>query len=489
MQKKDILLSKIRNSPSNAGFGSNPPSAGEIRNSAPWGRGDVPFGSNYVRLPGREWVIVGIVFAAIFCLAPALWERFEKFEPGPDYRLPYELGEDYWLYNRYCRWTCGRYSAGRLTAETLVIGDSVVWGHYVPKDNTLSHYLNETGRRPVGSSPALPGGRNQFANLGVDGIHPVALAGLLKYYGRQISEKKVVLHLNPLWMSSKKHDLQTTKEFHFNHPRLVPQFTPNIPCYKDSYSRKFSAVVERYVAFLGWTSHLRIAYFENMDLPTWTLEHPYENPLCSILDARYSILDTRRESRIQNRGSRIDQNEHVPWTEKGIAKADFQWVELATSLQWSFFQRTVEMLKARRNTVFVLVGPFNEHMLKEKSHSAYRKMKSEIEAWLQQNNVPYYMPPVLPERFYRDASHPLSEGYDMLAKQLFENQSFKSSILVSRDPSSAVAVLRRAEARSVRSRGDFALSSVAASPPVLARPRLGEGPSRSRASRDRQRGP
>ncbi len=63
-------------------------------------------------------------------------------------------------------------------------------------------------------------------------------------------------------------------------------------------------------------------------------------------------------------------------------------------------------------------------------------MKSEIEAWLQQNNVPYYMPSVLPSEFYRDASHPLSEGYDMLAKQLFENQSFKSSILGSREASS-----------------------------------------------------
>ncbi len=377
----------------------------------------VPFSSNYVRLPGREWVIVGIVLLAIFCLAPALWERFEKFEPELNYRLPYELGEDYWLYNRYCRWTCSVY-------ETLVIGDSVVWGHYVPKDNTLSHYLNETGRRPVGSSPALPGGRNQFANLGVDGIHPVALAGLLKYYGRQISEKNVVLHFNPLWMSSKKHDLQTTKEFHFNHPRLVPQFTPNIPCYKDSYSRRIAAVVERNVAFLGWTSHLRIAYFENMDVPTWTLEHPYQNPLGAVT---FELPASRND----------DPQEHVSWEDRGISKQDFQWVEPYTSLQWSFFRQTIKLLKARKNTVFVLVGPFNEHMLKEKSHSAYRKMKSEIEAWLQQNNVPYYMPPVLPERFYRDASHPLSEGYDMLAKQLFENQSFKSSILSSASSAAA----------------------------------------------------
>ena len=118
-------------------------------------------------------------------------------------------------------------------------------------------------------------------------------------------------------------------------------------------------------------------------------------------------------------------------------------------------------------------------------------MKSEIEVWLQQNNVPYYMPPVLPERFYRDASHPLSEGYDMLAKQLFENQSFKSSILSSavRRPPRAVPRTADREARSVRSRGDFASSNAAAAPPVLAWPRLGEGPSRSWASRDGQRGP
>jgi hypothetical protein len=357
----------------------------------------VPFGSNCVRLPGREWVIIGIVLLAIFCLAPALWEQFEKFEPEPDYRLPYELSSDYWLYDRYCRWACSRY-------ETLIIGDSVVWGHYVPKDNTLSHYLNQNA------------GRDQFINMGVDGFHPAALQGLLRYYGRDISGKNVILHLNPLWMSSKKHDLQITKEFHFNHPRLVPQFTPNIPCYKDSYSKRLSAVVERYAAFLSWTSHLKINYFGNMDLPTWTLEHPYENPLKAV------TLELRASAD-------YDRNEHVPWTEKGIAKADFQWVELATSLQWSFFQRTIELLKARRNTVFVLVGPFNEHMLKENSHNAYRKMKSEIEVWLQHNNVSYYMPPALPSVFYRDASHPLSEGYDMLAKQLFENQSFKSSIL------------------------------------------------------------
>ncbi|MFH1883301.1 MAG: hypothetical protein ABIL62_11380 [Planctomycetota bacterium] len=56
-------------------------------------------------------------------------------------------------------------------------------------------------------------------------------------------------------------------------------------------------------------------------------------------------------------------------------------------------------------------------------------MKSKIEEWLQQNNIAYYMPATLPSEWYVDASHPMSEGYAMLAKQLFENESFRTSIL------------------------------------------------------------
>jgi hypothetical protein len=56
-------------------------------------------------------------------------------------------------------------------------------------------------------------------------------------------------------------------------------------------------------------------------------------------------------------------------------------------------------------------------------------MKSKIENWFQQNNVPYFIPPALPSELYSDASHPLEEGYVLLARQLYENPSFKSTIL------------------------------------------------------------
>jgi len=355
-----------------------------------------PFSSNNIRLSGREWIIAAIICFGLLFFGPELWGHLEKFNPGVDYRLPYELGNDYWLYGRYCRWACSKY-------DTLVVGDSVVWGHYVSSDNTLSHYLNQNA------------GKECFANLGVDGFHPAALGGLLRYYGRNISSKKVIIQCNPLWMTSAKHDLQTDKEFHFNHPKLVPQFFPRIPCYKDPFSKRFSAAIQRYVSFFGWSSHLQIVYFENLDLPNWTLENPYENPISAVTLEFPSPND--------------DLEENFPWTEKGITQENFQWVELAQSLQWRFFRQTINLLRTRNNTVFVVVGPFNEHMLKPESYNTYQRMKSEIETWLRQNNVAYCIPSVLPSELYRDASHPLGQGYSMLAKQLFENQSFKSTIL------------------------------------------------------------
>jgi hypothetical protein len=370
----------------------NAPDARQL--SGTTNKAEVPFSSNCVRLSGRELMVVGVAFAALFCFGPGIYERFKKFDPEPDYRLPYDSANDYWLYGRYCRWA-------RTQRETLVIGDSVIWGHYVEQDNTLSHYLNLY-------SPSA-----RFANMGVDGIHPAALGGLVKYYGKAISGKSVILHLNPLWMSSRKHDLQIEKEFHFNHPALVPQFVPRIPCYKAPYGKRVSTVARRALPFSAWTSHLAITYFEGKDLPTWTLEHPYENPL----KAKASGLLT---------GQSPDQDGQISRDARTLTQQNIQWVELDSSLQWRFFRQSVESLRARDNTVFVLVGPFNEHMMDVESRAVYRKMQNRIESWLRQNGIPYCMAQVLPAGLYRDASHPIAEGYDLLAQQLFENESFNA---------------------------------------------------------------
>ena len=179
-----------------------------------------PFAANDVRLSPREWIVALGVVAAILAAIPFAWEQIEPIRIETNHRMPFGLGNDYWTYNRYC----DEASADRDT--TLVVGDSVIWGHFVGKDQTLSTHLSEA-----------PGNR-RFANMGIDGIHPAALAGLVEHYGRGISGRKVILHCNLLWMSSPRHDLAGDKEFSFNHPDLVPQFIPRIECYKADISHR-----------------------------------------------------------------------------------------------------------------------------------------------------------------------------------------------------------------------------------------------------------
>ena len=357
------------------------------------GRGlDVRFGASALRLSGRQWAVAGLAAVAFFVFAPNLWERVEKLDPPADYRLPYDLSNDYWLFSRYARLAAAR-------GQTLVVGDSVMWGQYVKRGQTLSHYLGERDGEP------------RFANLGLDGAHPAALAGLLRYYGGDIAGGRVVLHSNLLWTASKKHDLQSEKEFRFNHPTLAPQFVPSIPCYTESGSRRLGIAIERQVPFFAWANHLRVAYFGQQDLPTWTMEHPTACPLAAIRPAVLMADDPLR-------------HEPISWTARGIEKQDFAWVDLETSFQWRFLREAVAVLQARGNKVFVLVGPFNEHMLNDESLKVYAERKRTVAAWLAANQVPHLVPPPLPSDLYADASHPLAEGYRLLAEQLWANAEF-----------------------------------------------------------------
>ncbi len=122
------------------------------------------------------------------------------------------------------------------THDSLVIGDSVVWGQYVTREQTLTHYLNELA------------GRRRFANLGLDGAHPIALTGLIEHHASGIRNKPVLLQFNPLWLSSPRHDLSSDEESQFNHPKLVPQFVPWLAPYKDAISPRIGVVVERRIS-------------------------------------------------------------------------------------------------------------------------------------------------------------------------------------------------------------------------------------------------
>jgi hypothetical protein len=360
----------------------------------------VPF-SNGIRLTLREWIGVGIFTAFFAILAPVLWRQVEPFPLEADYRIPHDLGNDYWLYARHAALAAEHY-------DTILIGDSVVWGEYVTRQQTLSHYLNELS------------GRDHCANLGLDGAHPLALTGLVESYTPGNSGKTVVLQCNPLWMSSLRADLQDEKVTEFNHPRLVPQFVPYIPSYPINFEKRaeisphIGILVERHVSLFSWSNHLQQAYYDKSDIPSWTLEHPYEDPLKPL---RRGLPPSDNSLR------------HLPqpWYKSGIEPQDYPWVEMETSLQWQAFRQVVKTLQQRGNRVFVLVGPFNEHLLKPESLLRYQKVKATIAAWMREQQVPHMVPPPLPSDQYGDASHPLAAGYASLARQLLEKSFFRDS--------------------------------------------------------------
>ncbi|MBI4664093.1 MAG: hypothetical protein HY735_35300 [Verrucomicrobia bacterium] len=369
---------------------------------------DTPF-VNEVRLSARHWILALGILAAVALLTPALWKRLERFQTGADYRIPYPLSKDYWLYER------------RLEqmdpTNVVLLGDSVVWGEYVRPDGTLSHFLNDQSGRS-----------GKFVNGGVNGLFPLALEGLIRYYGGPLRHRKVMLHCNVLWMTSPKADLHTEKEERFNHADLVPQFYPRIPCYRADLNQRLGAVVERHFTFAEWATHLQIAYFDQKSILNWTLAqdggdparypNAYKNPLAQIT---FAIPPEPAGDPERGPGS----PRHKPWSATGEGSTRFEWVEPETSLQSAAFKRLVKLLQSRGNDVLVLIGPFNEHIMAGENRPAFRRIRGEITDWLTQNEVACLVPETLPSVLYADASHPLTEGYQMLASRIFSDETFR----------------------------------------------------------------
>ena len=346
------------------------------------------FSSNVVRLSIREWCAVLGLFAVAVAVIGGVWRSVYKFEPSPDYRIPYELSEDYWLFDRYCGLTDGE-------GRTLVFGDSFIWGQYVDRDQTLTQALN----RRVASE--------RFVNAGLDGAHPLALRGLIQFHCSGLKDDDVILHLNLLWLSTPQADLQTERDADFNHPRLVPQFAAEIPSYREPLSDRIGIVIGRHLPLSDWVRHLHILHFDGADLGRWTLENPYRNPFRQItLDPAAYDSDSHPDGQA--------------WTSRGQNQRDLPWVELSTSLQWQAFRDLVEMLRGRGNRVLVLIGPLNEHMLRPASLQANRGILEGVERWLREGGVTYLTLPTLPSDLYVDLSHPLAEGYTLLAEAFWE---------------------------------------------------------------------
>ena len=114
---------------------------------------------------GRRSAIVGLVVL----LTPRLWKRVERFDTGPDYRIPYQLSKDYWLYRAAAA------SRSPTRSNVVVLGDSVVWGEYVLPGRHAVPF-------PEPGSGAAP---DRFVNGGVNGLFPLAHGGAGRLLRRQ----------------------------------------------------------------------------------------------------------------------------------------------------------------------------------------------------------------------------------------------------------------------------------------------------------------
>ena len=366
---------------------------------------------NELRLTRRQWAATLTLLFVVATASPWLWQYAEPFRPGPDFRLPYRLSKDYWLYQRRLRQLDN-------PQTVVVLGDSVVWGEYVSPEGTLAHFLGtETGQ---------PG---RFANAGVNGLFPLALEGLVTHYAGALKHRKVVLQGNLLWLTSPKADLSSDKVEAFNHSRLVPQFVPRLPGYGADAGERLGAVVERHCDFFAWINHLESAYFDQHSIPAWTLADDGRDPpaypnlrRCPV--AAISLHLPEDPTPDSERGPASPR--HRSWRTGGAAPTRFDWVSLESSLQWQAFQRTVGRLRSANNDVFVVLGPFNESMIAPDSLAPYQRIKAGAIRWLTELHVPFVAPDALPADLYADASHPLTEGYAQLARQLYADSQFQT---------------------------------------------------------------
>jgi hypothetical protein len=209
---------------------------------------------------------------------------------------------------------------------------------------------------------------------------------------------------------------------------LVPQYFPDVPSYRADQNEKLGNLVQRNVDFFGWVSHLQDCYFQQKSVPDWTLaddanhrSNAWKNPLAQI-----TLEVPSGEADDADRGPGSPR--HKPWSAGDGAKQSFAWVGLEKSLQWAAFQRTIAILQQRRNDVLVVVAPFNRYMIADKGFAGYTAIHDGAVEWLRGKGIPCAAPRELPSELYADASHPLTAGYQSLAKTVFEDEAFQKWI-------------------------------------------------------------
>lgn len=344
------------------------------------------------RLSPREWCVAIGLWIGICLVLPRIAKLLEPVDLAATPRQPYELSRDDWLFER-------RAEAAVSEGAIVVLGDSVVHGEYVAPDETLASDL----ARAAGE---------RFENLGVNGLHPLALEGLVRYHGRALRDARVIVWWNPLWSSSPERDLSVETSRPFNHERLVPQFWPPIPAYDAGFEERIRTALERRLDVWLWATHVELTRYDGLDFPSWSLEHPRTFPFAPLSSPPRPLVESSR-------------HEPIPWDARGITISDPPWVELDASVQWAAFTRTVELLAKRGNAVFVILGDLNEHALASASRERLARIRAEARSRLEASGLSSRAAPPLPSELWADLSHPLAAGYAVIARDMVESAAFR----------------------------------------------------------------
>ncbi len=336
----------------------------------------------------REWLVVALLLTLLLAIAPSIPFRPKSPVVERDYRIPYALSRRYELYRRYTTLAAAQF-------PTLIVGDSVVWGQCAARDQTLSHYLNELTKQP------------RFANAGLDGMHPVALAELLEYHAPALTGKHILLHFDPLWLIHEDDVSDLNKAKLFNRPDLVPRLAAHFKGpFKEAVAVSWSHLL-RSSPLQGWGERMSDT---RVDFLAWSLDHPYESPLKAIS----ATLPPSEDSHHQRL---------IPWSEHASEHLKGSWGDPDVYPVWTAFERLLSLLQDRGNRILVLLGPMNEHMMAPAMREQYQALKLKLAGKVKAKGVRCFVASLLPSRQYADICHPLKDGYEALARELLQKES------------------------------------------------------------------
>jgi len=355
--------------------------------------------SNGVILTGREWIAAIALFLAVSFGLYFGWPHWEKLPLESDYRSTcWEARmSDYWAYSQWIR-------AARANFRIFQIGSSLVWGQEVPNTETLTHFINSEL------------GRDDVANLGIDGLTNAAMVGLFKHYGRRLRDANIILEFNPLWMSTPRRDLrgQGDDVWQFHHPRLVPQFDRRISYYRN-LDERIGYALEPRLRLPPFVRHLMVSSFENKSIGAWLMDHPYRFPPAAVAFTAAPMMKDR-------------QGLGTPWSSRKEAQIrDDPFLKIGESVQWELYLKALRVLKKRGNNVFILLGPYNSYCLTEASRGHLFAMMDEVKKKLAELGYSYFdaTRDLLPSGQFADQCHLLRDGHVLLARALVKDAAFQ----------------------------------------------------------------